>query len=98
MISDLWNSCKIGHQKHRCIASFFEILFKKSFENFLKKLSGRSNVFIISKRHSSLSNKFYDRNQTLQAEAISNIVHIDWSEWLAVHQFFIVISYICDYM
>jgi len=39
--------------------------------------SGRSNVFIISKRQSSLNNKVYDRNQTLQAEAISNIVRID---------------------
>jgi len=43
----------------------------------LEKLSGRFNVFIISKRQSSLSNKFYNRNRTLQAEAISNIVRID---------------------
>ena len=33
----------------------------------MEKLSGRSNVFIISKRQSSLSNKFYHRKQTLQA-------------------------------
>jgi len=52
-------------------------LLEKSFENFLEKLSGRSNVLIISKRQSSLSNKFYDRNQTLQAEVITNIVRID---------------------
>jgi len=50
---------------------------KKGYENFLEKLSGRSKVFIIFKRQSSLSNKFYDRNQTLQAEAISNIFRID---------------------
>jgi len=35
----------------------------------------------ISKRQSSLSNKFYDRNRTLQAEAISDIVRIDWPDW-----------------
>jgi len=52
-------------------------LLEKSLENFLEKLSGRSNVFIIFKRQSSLSNKFYDRNQTLQAEAIFDIVCID---------------------
>jgi len=68
MISDC---CKIGHQKHRI---FF--CLKKVFEKVFEKLSGRSNVFI-SKRQSSLSNKFYDINQTLQAEAISNIVRID---------------------
>jgi len=51
-------------------------LLEKSFENFLEKL-WRSNVFITSKRQSSLSNKFYDRNQTLQAEAISDIVRND---------------------
>jgi len=50
---------------------------EKCFENFLDKLSGRSNVFIISKRQSWLSNEFYDRNQTLRAEAISDIVRID---------------------
>jgi len=43
----------------------------------LEKDYGRSNVFIISKRQSPLSNKFYDRNQTLQAEAIFNIFRID---------------------
>ena len=32
----------------------------------LKKVSGRSNVSILSERQSSLSNKLYDRNQTLQ--------------------------------
>jgi len=55
---------------------FFEVLLEKSFENFLNNLSERSNIFIISERQSSLSNKFYDRNQTLQAEAISNIFRI----------------------
>jgi len=52
-------------------------LLEKRFENFFEKLSGRSNVFIISKRQSSLSNTFSDRKQTLQAEAISNIFRID---------------------
>jgi len=52
-------------------------LLEKSFENFLEKLSGRSNVFTISKRQFLLSNKFYDSNQTLQAEAISDIIRID---------------------
>jgi len=52
-------------------------LLEKSFENFFEKLSGRSNVFIISKRQSSLNNQFYDRKQTLQAESISNILRID---------------------
>ena len=61
----------------------------------LKKVAGRSNVFIISERQSSLGNKFYDRNQTL-AEAIFNIVGIDWPDWLALYQFFIAINYICD--
>jgi len=59
------------------MASFFENFLEKILKIFLKKLSGRSNVFIIFKRQSSLSNKFYDRNQTLQAEAISNIARID---------------------
>jgi len=49
----------------------------QSFENLLERLSGRSNVFIISELQSSLSNKFYDRKQTLQVEAISDIVRID---------------------
>jgi len=75
----------------------FLILLEKSLENFLEELSERSNVFIISKRQFSLSNKFYDRNQTLQAEAVSIIVRIDWPHWLALYQFFIVINYICDY-
>jgi len=52
-------------------------LLVKSFENFWEKVSGRSIVHIISKRQSSLSNKFYDRNQTLQAEPISDFVRID---------------------
>jgi len=62
----------------RSIESFFQYLLEKSFENFLEKLSGRSYVFIISNGQSSFSNKFYDRNQTLQAESISDIVRIDW--------------------
>jgi len=62
----------------RSIASpFLKYLLEKSFQNVLEKFSGRSNVFIISKRQFSLSNKFYDRNQTLQVEAISDIVRID---------------------
>jgi len=52
-------------------------LLEQSFENFLENLSGPTSVFIISKRQSSFSNKFYDRNQTLQAEAISDTVRID---------------------
>jgi len=52
-------------------------LREKSFENLLENVSGRSNAFIISKHQSSLSNKFYDRNQMLQTEAISSIVRID---------------------
>jgi len=52
-------------------------LLEKSFEIFLEKLSERSNAFIIFKRQFSLSNKFYDRNQTLQAEAIYDTVRID---------------------
>jgi len=55
---------------------FFYICFKKVLK-ILEKLFGRSNVFIISKRQSSLSNKFCDRNQSLQAEAISDIDRID---------------------
>jgi len=58
----------------------------------LEKLSGWSNVIIISKRQPSFSNKFYDRNQTLQVEAISSIVRIDWTDWLVLYQFFVVIN------
>jgi len=65
-----------------------------SFENFLEKLSGRSNVFIISKRHSSLNNQFYDRNQTLQAEEISDIGCIDLTVYFCIISS--VINYICD--
>jgi len=50
-------------------SSFFEIL--------LEKVSGRSNIFIISKRHSSLRKKFYDRKQALQAETIYDIIRTD---------------------
>jgi len=71
-------------------------LLGNSFEIKKKKLSGPSNVFIISKRQSSLNNKSYDKNQTLQAEAISNIVRIDRPDWLALDQFFIVSNYIYD--
>jgi len=56
---------------------FLKFCLKKVLKIFLEEVSGRSNVFIISKRQSSLNKKFYDRNQTLQAEAISNIVRID---------------------
>jgi len=56
---------------------FFEFCLKKVLKMFLEKFSGLSNVSIISKRQSSLSNKFYDRNQTLQAEAIYDTVRID---------------------
>jgi len=61
----------------------------------LEEVSGRSTVFIISKCQSSLSNKCSDRNQTWQSEAISNIVRIGWPDWVALHQFFIVISGAC---
>jgi len=47
----------------------FEILLEK----ILEKISGRSNIFIISKRQYSLGNTFYDGNQTLKAEAILNM-------------------------
>jgi len=53
-----------------------QILLEKSFEIFLEKFFGRSNIFTIFKRQSSLSNIFYDRNQTLQAEAVSDTVRI----------------------
>ena len=84
----------------RSIAASHLLFLKFYLNNVLKnvwKNSGLSNVFTISKRQSSFSNKFYNRNQTLQSEAISNIVRTDWPNWLALHQFFIVISYICDY-
>jgi len=54
----------------------------------LETLSGRSNVLIISERQSSVSNKFYGRNQTLQAEAISDVVRTDWPDW--IYQFVVV--------
>jgi len=82
MISDLWNCSKTVTRS--IVFPFFEIL--------LEKISERFNVFIISKRQSSLSNKFYDRNQTLQVEAISSIVRIDWTDWLVLYQFFVVIN------
>jgi len=75
---------------------FFKYLLEKRFESLLEKLSGRSNILIISTRQSSLSNKFYDRKQTLQAEAISDIVRIAWPDWLVLYLFFIVISHMCD--
>jgi len=34
----------------------------------LKKVSAQPNVFIISRHQTSLSNKFYNRNQTLQKQ------------------------------
>ena len=86
MISDLWNFCKTGHQKHLL---FLKFCLRKILKIFLENVSERSNIFIISERQSSLSNKFYDRNQTLQAEAIVTIVRIDWPTWLALYQFFI---------
>jgi len=69
MVSDLRNCCKTSSQKQRIL--FFEYLLDKSFEHFLEnrlqrfrhlQRFHRFNVFIISKHHSSLSNKFYDRN------------------------------------
>jgi len=48
----------------------FGILLEKILKIVLEKISGRSNVFIISKRQSSLSSTFYDGKQTLQAEEI----------------------------
>jgi len=74
---------------------FSNIRFKQVLK-FLEKNSGRSNVFIISTRQSSLSNKFCDKNQTLQTEVISDIVRIDGPDWLVLYQIFIVINYICD--
>jgi len=74
-------------------SSFFEILLQKGFENFLKKLFGGSNVFIIFKRQSSFSNKFYNRNQ---ADAISDVLGFGWPNWIVLYQFFIVINYICE--
>jgi len=52
-----------------------------------EKVSWQSNILIISKHQSWLSSIFYDRDQTLLAEAIFNIVRIDW---LALYLFFIV--------
>jgi len=74
-------------QNHSLEAShlFFNICWKN--------VSGRSNVFIISKRQSSLSNKFYDRYQPLQVKTICNIVRIDWPDWPVLYQFFIVINF-----
>ena len=84
------------NQSLEALHLLFLLFAWKKFWNLSGKLYLRSNVFIISKRQSSLSNKFYDRNQTLQAEAISDIVRIDGSDWLVLYQFFIVINYICD--
>jgi len=56
---------------------FLKFCLKNSFEIFFGNVSGQSNVSNISKRQSSLNNNFYDRNQTFQAETISNIVRID---------------------
>jgi len=50
------------------------MLLERSFEIFLEILSGRYKVFIISKRQSLLSEKFYDRYQMLREGAISNII------------------------
>ena len=74
---------------------FLIFAWKKLWKNFGKTF-GQSNIFVISKRQSSLSNKFYDKNQTLQAEAISDIFRIDLSDWLILYQFFIVINYVYD--
>ena len=76
----------------RSITSFFFYLLEISFENFLEKSSGRSNVFIISKYQSSLSNKFYDKNQTLQAEAISNTVRIDCGQFCSNSSLWLITS------
>jgi len=82
MIRDLWDCCTTCHQKHR-IYFFLKCCLEKVLKIFLENVSGRSNVFIISKRQSWLNNNFYDRKQTLQAEAISDIVRIDWADYLA---------------
>jgi len=69
----------------RSIASFFLIfVWKKVLKIFSKNFLGDPTFFIISKRQSFLSNKFYDRNQTLQTQAISAIVRIDWPDWLVL--------------
>jgi len=56
---------------------FLNICLKKAGKNFLTKPSGRSNVSIISKRQSSLSNEFYNRNQTLQKRFPISLAFID---------------------
>jgi len=74
-------------------------------ENSFEKFFGES-FWAIQRFHHLLQtpilaqrgNKFYDRNQTLQAEAISDIVRIDLSDWLVLYHFFIMINYICDSM
>jgi len=59
--------------------SHFLFLFisLKKFQNLFVKIFWPIQRFIMSKRQSSLRNIFYDRNQTLQAEVISDIVGID---------------------
>jgi len=51
-------------------------LLEKRFENFWKNFLG-DPMFSSSPNASLISNKFYDRNHTLQVETISNIVRID---------------------
>jgi len=53
-------------------ASFFLVL-----KFCLKKVTGRTNVFIISKRQFSISNKFYDRILTLQKQFPTLLALID---------------------
>ena len=55
---------------------YFEILLEKSFGKLFVK------SYWAIQRLSSLSNKFYDRNQMMQADVISNIARIDWPDWL----------------
>jgi len=64
----------VAKQLARSIASFFNICLKKVLKIFWKNVSVRTSVFIISKRQFSISNKLYE---TLQAEAISDVVRID---------------------
>jgi len=55
---------------------FLKSCWLKFLKIIMQKYSGRPNVFITSsKSHSSLSNKFYFRNQKLQTERFSRLFH-----------------------
>ena len=87
MFSVLWDCCKTGPQKH-CI--FFKFGLKKVLKIFWKKVLGYW-TFSSSLNASSISAiNFTTESKTLRAEAISNIVRVDWGDWLALYQFFMV--------